>query len=101
MTDLRFIPIPIPGSDLRICALYRNRPHFEYAVMLQIPVGDRWQTIHLFDNAHGENEMHRYTGTEKQPAEPFAVDRFPQTAMPAAIEYLKKNWREVLATWKP
>lgn len=42
-----------------------------YAVMLQLRIEGKWQTIRLLDNAHGDHDMHRYTGSEKQPGSGF------------------------------
>lgn len=100
MTDLRFID-RLLSAGVRFYAEYRNYPVFEYAVMLQIEAaGGRWQTIRLFDNAHGVNEMHLYTEDEKQPAEPFLEDRPSNEAMPRMIDYLVDNWQEVVEEWK-
>lgn len=100
MTDLRRFEQTL-SADTRIYVEYRNYPIFEYAVMLQIKtLEDRWQTIRLFDNAHGTNEMHRYTGARKRLAEPFMEDRASNEAMPRAIAYLEDNCQEVRQAWR-
>ncbi len=64
-----------------------NRPFDRYAVMLQVRVEKGWKTIRLFDNAHGQHDLHGYTGFEKQPA-----TRFKQGT-------LKKSCRLPSITW--
>jgi hypothetical protein len=101
VTDLRIVEKWLVDDLVRIYAAYRGRvAPMEYAVMLQVRIEGRMRTIRLFDNAHGSNEMHEYTGAEKQPAEPFLADQPPNEAMPATIEYLENNWEEVLYSWK-
>ncbi len=70
-----------------------------YAVMLQIRIDDRWQTIRLIDNAHGEHDMHRYTGSEKLAAERFA-DGYVREVVPMAIRYLITNWEAIAREWQ-
>ena len=69
MTDPFIRPL---AADARVLVELEGRPLERYAVMLQLRIEDRWQTIRLLDNAHGNHDMHRYTGPEKQPAERFA-----------------------------
>jgi hypothetical protein len=42
--------------------------------------------------------LHRYTGSEKQPAEHF-MDGPVSKVMPAAISYLISNWERIVASW--
>lgn len=60
------------AKNARILVELEGRLLEHYAVMLQLQVEGRWQTIRLLDCAHGDHDMHRYTGAEKQPAERFA-----------------------------
>jgi hypothetical protein len=60
------------AADARILVELEGRPLERYAVMLQLRIEGRWQTVRLIDNAHGDHDMHRYTGSEKQAAERFA-----------------------------
>jgi hypothetical protein len=66
MTDPFIRPL---GPDARAMVELEGRPLERYAVMLQLRIDGRWQTVRLLDNAHGHHDMHRYTGSEKQPAE--------------------------------
>ncbi len=59
------------SANARILVELDGRPMEHYAVMLQLRIEGEWQTIRLLDNAHGDHDMHRYTGAEKQTAEPL------------------------------
>jgi hypothetical protein len=72
----------------------------EYAITLRVLRGGAWQTIHLFDNAHGvaEHHEHRYVGSCKQP--PKVVEGDTNTVMAAAMHKLFTNWQEILEAWE-
>jgi transposase len=53
----------------------------------------------VFDNAHGDHDMHRYTGSEKQPAERFAEGAVNEIA-PQAIDYLIDHWEAIADSWR-
>jgi len=53
--------------------------------MLQLRIEGKWQTIRLFDNAHGDHDMHRYTGSEKQPAERLPKERSTRSRLKPSI----------------
>jgi hypothetical protein len=56
-------------------------------------------TVRVFDNAHGINEMHRYTRSgEKLPGVEF--DRgTPSEAMNAATGWIRAGWEEMRRPW--
>lgn len=83
----------------RILIELEGRPLERYAVMLQLQIAGRWQTIRLLDNAHGDHDMHRYTGAEKRPAERFAEGAVNAVA-PEAIRYLIDHWEAIAESWK-
>jgi len=87
------------SADTRILVDLEGRPMERYAVMLQLRIDGKWQTIRLFDNAHGDYDMHRYTGSEKQPAERFSVGAVNE-AVPQAIRYLVDHWEAIAESWK-
>lgn len=87
------------ANNARILVECEGRPLRRYAVMLQLHVECTWQTIHLLDNAHGQHDVHRYTGPEKQPAERFA-DGSIRKVMPQAIAYLISNWEGIAKSWE-
>jgi hypothetical protein len=87
------------ADDARVLVDLEGRPLERYAVMLQLRIEGRWQTIRLLDNAHGDHDMHRYTGAEKQPAEQFAEGTVNEVA-PMAIRYLIDHWEAIAESWK-
>jgi hypothetical protein len=87
------------SADARILIHLEGRPMNSYAVMLQLQIEGQWQTIRLFDNAHGDHDMHRYTGSEKQPAEPFS-EGAPSKVAPEAIRHLIDHWEAIAESWK-
>lgn len=89
---------PLVG-DARILIDLDGRPLERYAIMLQLRIEGRWQTIRLFDNAHGDHDMHRYTGDEKQPAERFA-EGAANEVVPQAISYLIDHWKAIADIWR-
>jgi hypothetical protein len=87
------------APDARVLVDLEGRPLERYAVMLQMWIGGSWQTIRLLDNAHDHHDMHRYTGSEKQPAERFAEGSAKEVA-PIAIRYLIDHWEAIAEAWK-
>ena len=87
------------AENARILVEFEGRPLARYAIMLQLLIDGRWQTIRLFDNAHGDHDMHRYTGSEKQPAERFAEGAVNEIA-PQAIDYLIEHWEAIADSWR-
>ncbi len=85
--------------DARVLVELEGRPLERYAVMLQLRIEGRWQTIRLLDNAHGDHDMHRYTGAEKQSAERFAKGTVNEV-VPMAIRYLIDHWEAIVESWK-
>lgn len=55
------------SDDARVLVDLDGRPLKRYAVMLQLRIEGRWQTIRLLDNAHGDHDMHRYTHPRSSP----------------------------------
>ena len=91
--------IRVLALDARVLVELEGRPLARYAVMLQLRVEGDWQTIRLLDNAHDQHDMHRYTGTEKQPAERFAEGPVNEI-VPAAIRHLTEHWEAIAGSWK-
>lgn len=96
MTDPFVRPL---AADARVLVELEGRPLTKYAVMLHLRIEGRWQTIRLLDNAHGDHDMHRYTGAEKQPADRFAEGSVNEIA-PQAIRYLIDHWEVIAESWK-
>lgn len=87
------------AENARILVEREGRPVEQYAVMLQLRIYDRWQTVQLLDNAHGHHDLHRYTGDKKQAAEHF-MDGPVSVVMPAAIAHLISNWERIASLWE-
>src|SRR4051794_28911251 len=81
----------VADSRVRIVAETRGRPVERYAIRLEIWDGAAWRTVHLFDNAHGQHDAHRYRGDEKLPAESVPV-RTVAEAIPMALRLLSEEW---------
>lgn len=96
MTDPFTRPL---AANARVLVELDGRPLERYAIMLQLRVGGAWQTVRLLDNAHGDHDMHRYTGAEKQSAERFAEGTTSEVA-PMAIRYLIDHWEAIAESWK-
>lgn len=87
------------SADAHVLVDLEGRPMERYAIMLQLRIDGKWQTICLLDNAHGDHDLHRYTGFEKQPAERFAEGSANEVA-PKAIRYLVDHWEAIARSWK-
>lgn len=72
-----------------------------YSVVLLAVHDGRWQTVRVYDNAHGQNEMHRHTASGgKQPAEPFSDASKAGVAMRAAREAVLAGYDKMIETWR-
>lgn len=88
--------------DVRVRARLRNRPPTQYAISLEAHSEETgsFETIRLFDNAHGAHEMHRFRpGTGKMPGEIFFHGN-TNAAIPAAIDLLKRDWQEIVVAYR-
>jgi hypothetical protein len=71
----------------------------DYAVVLLVEEGGQLETVRVYDSAHGENEMHRYTREGgKQAAEVFHRDTLG-AGMRAAIESVKRGYLPMIESW--
>jgi hypothetical protein len=76
-----------------------RREIVEYAVVLLITVDGEMETVRLYDGAHGENELHRYTREGgKQAGEIFHRGTLAQ-GMRAAIEEIERGYRVMIESW--
>jgi hypothetical protein len=77
-----------------------------YAVMLRIRVGDRPQTVRLFDNAHGDaaphggHHMHRYSSTGEREDPTIFHHGTAQEAMKAAIDMIRSDYEAMISLWR-
>lgn len=71
-----------------------------YAVVLIAEIDGDDYTIRVYDNAHGQCEIHRYEqGEGKQPAESVGVVD-PGVAMREAIGDIKNRYEEMIRSWR-
>jgi hypothetical protein len=76
-----------------------RREIVDYAIVLLIELDGEFETIRLYDGAHGENELHRYTREgDKQPAEIFHRGTLSQ-GMRAAIEEIERGYQTMIESW--
>jgi hypothetical protein len=78
----------------------RGRDVMDYSVVLVVEVDERREAVRLYDGAHGENELHRYTRDGiKQAAEVFDRGTLGE-GMNVAIEKIKHGYKEMIDGWR-
>lgn len=71
----------------------------DYSVVLVVEVNGRKETVRVYDGAHRENELHRYTRDHgKQAAEVFDRGNLGE-GMRAAIEEIIGGYEEMIDGW--
>lgn len=71
----------------------------DYAVVLIVEVDGRRETVRVYDGAHGENELHRYTRDGgKQEAEVFDRGTLGE-GMRAAIDEIERGYEAMIEAW--
>jgi hypothetical protein len=74
-----------------------------YAVILKArsqPGGQgAWQTVRVYDNAHGDHDLHRYKKGRKQLAETF-IGGDPRSAMDFAIDQITAGHERMIESWR-
>ncbi len=72
-----------------------------YSIVLLVFHDSRWQTVRVYDNAHGENEMHRHTVSGgKEAAEPFAKEGDPGQTMRDARDEVLAGYEKMIEGWR-
>jgi hypothetical protein len=85
---------------LRVEFTTRGSDIVDYAVVLLLDTDKGTETIRVYDGAHGNNEMHRYTrGKGKQAATLFHSGTLGE-GMRAAIEVIEDGYREMIEGWE-
>ena len=88
------------GAVLRVEFTTARSRVVDYAVVLLLTTDDGMETVRVYDGAHGENEMHRYTrGAGKQAAVPFHAGTLG-AGMRAAIEEIEHSYRKMIDGWR-
>lgn len=72
----------------------------EYAVGLRVLVDGAWQTVRLYDNAHGAPEMHRYTLDGRKMASEPVLETNTQDGFEAAKRGIRARWVEMTELWR-
>lgn len=80
--------------------LRRRREVIDYTVvLLALELGDL-RSVRVYDNAHGDHDMHRYNRKGvKQPAEIFHQSSASE-ALQSAIETVRSGYREMIESWR-
>jgi len=72
----------------------------DYALVLVVEEAGRRATVRIYDGAHGQNELHRYTRElGKQPAEIFHLGTLGE-GMRAALTAIKSSYEEMIEGWR-
>jgi hypothetical protein len=72
----------------------------DYAVVLLVEDGEQIETVRVYDGAHGENDLHRYTRQGgKQAAEVFHHGTLG-VGMRAAIEAITCGYQPMIEAWR-
>jgi len=88
------------GAWMRVSFKTERREIADYSVVLLLEVGERLETVRLYDGAHGQNEMHRYTRQGgKQAAEIFHRGTLGAGTR-AAITAIKRGYRPMIEAWR-
>lgn len=88
------------GAMLQVEFTTDGRSVTDYAVVLLLEAGEVTETIRIYDGAHGDNEMHRYTRSGgKQTGTQFHGGTLGE-GMRAAIEEIEDGYREMIEGWE-
>jgi hypothetical protein len=74
----------------------------EYTVVLLVlePPGGGWRAVRVYDNAHGNHDMHRYSRDGVKQAAETSHHGSPGEAMRSAIEAVRGGYREMIDSWR-
>jgi hypothetical protein len=88
------------GARLVVYFTTDRRDVVDYAVVLAVDHEEQSETVRVYDGAHGENEMHRYTRhSGKQAAEVFHRGTLG-AGMRVAIEAVKRGYEPMIEAWR-
>jgi hypothetical protein len=77
-----------------------RRDVVDYSIVLLVEVDGELETVRLYDGAHGENELHRYTHKGgKQPAEVVHHGDLG-AGMRAAINEIEQRYEAMIESWR-
>jgi hypothetical protein len=88
------------GVRMRVDFKTERREVADYSVVLLLEESERIETVRLYDGAHGQNELHRYTRQGgKQSAEIFHSGTLG-AGMRVAIEAIKRGYQPMIESWR-
>ena len=88
-------------AELVVWFATERRRVASYSIVLLVLHDGRWQTVRVYDNADGQNEMHRHRlGGGKQPAEAFWAEAGADEAMRAAREEALAGYENMIEGWR-
>jgi len=77
-----------------------RRDVLDYSIVLLVKVDDEMETVRLYDGAHGENEMHRYTRTGGKLSAEVVDHGSLGPSMRAAIEEIERGYEAMIEAWQ-
>jgi len=90
----------IRGIVMAVRSTTRGREVTDYAVVLVAQYGERKETIRVYDCAHGNNEMHRYSSARgKHSGITFHSGTLGE-GMRAAIEEIERHYDKMIEGWE-
>jgi hypothetical protein len=88
------------GVDIDVQFLRQGRAIIDYAIVLLAYERGEWRTVRVYDNTHGDNDMHRYNRDGvKQPAVSFHRGSAGE-AMRNAIGAVQSGYMEMIESWR-
>ncbi|HTC60332.1 MAG TPA: hypothetical protein VK691_09490 [Solirubrobacteraceae bacterium] len=80
--------------------LRKGKEVIDYTVVLLARERGELQAVRVYDNTHGDHDMHRYNREGvKQPAEIFHRGSASE-ALQSAIEAVRGGYREMIESWR-
>lgn len=77
-----------------------RRDVVDYSIVLLVEVDGELETVRLYDGAHGENELHRFTRKGgKRPAEVVHHGDLG-AGMRAAIDEIEQRYEAMIESWR-
>lgn len=87
-------------AELVVWFITEREQVVSYAVVLVVEHEGERRTVRVYDNAHGQNEMHRHTLTGgKQPAEVFQAGSYGES-MRAGREEILTSYERMIEAWR-
>jgi hypothetical protein len=76
-----------------------RRDVVDYSVVLLVEVEGELETVRLYDGAHGENELHRYTRERGKQSAEIVHHGSLGSGMRAAIEEIEHGYGAMIESW--